>query len=247
MPLRDALPQLDDRRYADIVDEIRTRVARYTPEWNPAWNDLNDSDPGVTLTQVFAWLSEMMLYRMQRVPELHYVKFLELLGVELQAAQPALAQVSFALAAGTAASAIVPPRTQVSATGADGKPVVFETLRALTVAASELRSVQAYDGAQYRDATPENSAAGAGFTPFGDDPRDDAAFTLGWAMPAAWPTPDRFPALTLDLTFWTAPHAGEARSTPCGPAGRAMAPAQISWEGFDGARWVRFGEVLSKH
>ena len=249
MPLRDALPQLDDRRYADIVDEIRTRVARYTPEWNPAWNDLNDSDPGVTLTQVFAWLSEMMLYRMQRVPELHYVKFLELLGVELQAAQPALAQVSFALAAGTAASAIVPPRTQVSATGADGKPVVFETLRALTVAASELRSVQAYDGAQYRDATPENSAAGAGFTPFGDDPRDDAAFTLGWAMPAAWPTPDRFPALPLDLTFWTAPHAGEARSTPCGPAGRAMAPAQISWEGFDGARWValdvRFDDTLA--
>ncbi|MEJ5990261.1 putative baseplate assembly protein [Ramlibacter sp. PS3R-8] len=238
MPLRDALPRLDDRRYADIVEEIRTRVARYTPEWNPAWNDLNDSDPGVTLTQVFAWLSEMMLYRMQRVPELHYVKFLELLGVELEAAQSALAQVSFALAAGTAASGIVPPRTQVSATGADGKPVVFETVRALTVAACELRSVQAYDGAQYRDATAENSAASAGFTPFGDDPRDDAALTLGWAMPAAWPTPEQFPALTLDLTFWTAPQPGQARSTPCGPASRAFAPAQLVWEGFDGARWV---------
>lgn len=238
MPLRDAIPRLDDRRYADIVEEIRTRIARYTPEWNPAWNDLNDSDPGVTLTQVFAWLSEMMLYRMQRVPELHYVKFLELLGVELEAAQPALAQVSFALAAGTAASGVVPPRTQVSATGADGKPVVFETLRALTVAACELRSVQAYDGAQYRDATAENSAASAGFTPFGDDPRDDAALTLGWAMPAAWPTPEQFPALTLDLTFWTAPQPGQARGTPCGPASRAVAPAQVVWEGFDGARWV---------
>jgi predicted phage baseplate assembly protein len=238
MPLRDALPRLDDRRYADIVEEIRTRVARYTPEWNPAWNDLNDSDPGVTLTQVFAWLSEMMLYRMQRVPELNYLKFLELLGVELQAAQPALAQISFTLAAATAASGIVPPRTQVSASGADGKPVVFETLRALTVAACELRSVQAYEGAQYRDATAENSAATLGFAPFGDAPRDDGALTLGWAMPAAWPTPAQLPALTLDLTVWTAPQPGQARSTPCGPASRATAPAQVVWEGFDGARWV---------
>ena len=238
MPLRDAMPKLDDRKYADIVEEIRTRVARYTPEWNPTWNDLNDSDPGVTLTQVFAWLSEMMLFRMQRVPELNYLKFLELLGIELEAAQPALAQLTFALSAGSAASVVVPPRTQVSAVGADGKPVVFETLRALTAVACELRSVQAYDGVQYRDATSANQIAQGGFFPFGDAPRDEAALTLGFAMPDSWPTPAILPPLTLDLQCWTAPQAGASRSAACGPAAQAMAPAQLSWEGWDGARWV---------
>jgi len=238
MPLRDAMPKLDDRKYADIVDEIRTRVARYTPEWNPAWNDLNDSDPGVTLTQVFAWLSEMMLYRMQRVPELNYLKFLELIGIELEPAQPAIAQLSFALAAGAGATVVVPARTQVSAIGADGKPVVFETLRALTAVACELRSVQAYDGAQYRDVTAANAAAQGGFGPYGDAPRDEAAFTLGFALPDGWATPEQFPALTLDLQCWTAAETGTERSALCGPANRAFAPAQLSWEGWDGARWV---------
>ncbi len=88
MPLDDLLPQLDDRTYDDLVREVRTRIARYTPEWRPgesAWTDVNDSDPGVTLAQVFAWLSEMLLYRMNRVPALNYIKFLQLIGIELRA------------------------------------------------------------------------------------------------------------------------------------------------------------------
>jgi hypothetical protein len=67
MPLDDSLPQIDDRRYDDIAAEIRTRIARYAPEWRPgesAWMDVNDNDPGITLAQTFAWLAEMLLYRM---------------------------------------------------------------------------------------------------------------------------------------------------------------------------------------
>ena len=79
MPLEDHLPQIDDRRYDDIVAEVRTRIARYTPEWQPVWTDLNDSDPGITIVQVFAWLSEMLMYRMAQVPKLNYLKFLELI------------------------------------------------------------------------------------------------------------------------------------------------------------------------
>ena len=56
MPLEDLAPRLDDRKYDDLVAEIRARVARYSPEWKPEWNDLNDSDPGMILAQVFAWL-----------------------------------------------------------------------------------------------------------------------------------------------------------------------------------------------
>jgi len=116
MPLKDALPVLDDRRYDDIVAEIRTRIPRYTPEWRPQWNDLNDNDPGMILAQTFAWLSEMLLFRMDRVPELQYLKFLQLIGIELLPAQPAAAEITFAVADNVTAPTVqVPTRTQVSA------------------------------------------------------------------------------------------------------------------------------------
>ena len=66
-------------------------MARYAPEWRPgesAWSDVNDNDPGVTFAQVFAWLAEMLLYRMNRVPALNYIKFLQLVGIELLPAAP---------------------------------------------------------------------------------------------------------------------------------------------------------------
>ena len=242
MPLKDALPVIDDRRYSDIVAEIRTRIARYTPEWKPEWNDLNDSDPGVILAQTFAWLSEMMLFRMARVPELNYVKFLELIGVELTPAQPARADVSFALdPAFAGASVIVPPRTQVGAAADDGPPLVFETERALTAVACELRCVQSYDAAVYRDVSAANAAppGAAGFFPFGEAPRDDGALVLGFGFPPTYPTPARFPALNLDLAFWTGDQPSQGRIQQCAPGTRAYASAKLQWEGWDGSDWQR--------
>ena len=84
MPLENALPRIDDRNYDSLIAEVRTRIARYTPEWTPVWTDVNDNDPGITLAQVFAWLTEMLAYRMNLVPELNYIKFLQLIGIELR-------------------------------------------------------------------------------------------------------------------------------------------------------------------
>src|SRR3954466_15427034 len=128
MPLEDLLPKLDDRTYDDLVREVRTRVARYAPEWRTgasAWTDVNDSDPGITIAQVFAWLSEMLLYRMNRVPALNYVKFLQLIGVELKPAEAASAEVTFPVqGAASFPQPIVrvPQRTQLSADPGDGGP-----------------------------------------------------------------------------------------------------------------------------
>ena len=80
-------PQLDTRTWADLVAEARRRIPRYTPEWT----DLNDSDPGMTLVQLFAWLTELTLYQMNRVPERNYVEFLNLLNLEPRPAQAAVA------------------------------------------------------------------------------------------------------------------------------------------------------------
>jgi hypothetical protein len=49
MPLQ--APKLDDRRFEDIVSEAKTLIPRYAP----AWTDHNESDPGITMIQLFAW------------------------------------------------------------------------------------------------------------------------------------------------------------------------------------------------
>jgi predicted phage baseplate assembly protein len=242
MPLKDAVPVVDDRTYGDILAEIRTRIPRYTPEWKPQWSDLNDSDPGMILAQTFAWLSEMLLFRMQRIPELHHLKFLELIGIELQPAQPARAEITFTVSdAATTATVAVPPFTQVSAPADEGPPIVFETERALTAVACTLRALQAYDGATYDDVTTLNAdpaASDAGFHPFGEAPRDDGALVLGFAFGASYPTPDVFPALSLDLAVFALDAPEATPVVQCADT-RGYASAQLQWEGFDGTMWQR--------
>src|SRR5947209_16307368 len=99
MPLENAIPRIDDRNYDSLLTEVRTRIARYTPEWTPVWTDVNENDPGITLAQLFAWMTELLTYRLSLVPELNHIKFLQLLGIELNAAQPATAQVTFPVSA----------------------------------------------------------------------------------------------------------------------------------------------------
>jgi hypothetical protein len=70
------LPRLDDRTFADLVDEARTLIPTYKPEWT----NHNPSDPGITLIELFAWLAEMLIYRADQVPDRHRLVFLRLLN-----------------------------------------------------------------------------------------------------------------------------------------------------------------------
>jgi predicted phage baseplate assembly protein len=89
-------PNLDDLRFQqDLVDEARKRIIRYCPEWT----DYNLSDPGITLIELFAWMTEVMLYRLNRVPEKNYVKFLEMLGMQRMPASSARTELTFWLSA----------------------------------------------------------------------------------------------------------------------------------------------------
>jgi len=83
MPL--APPVLDDRRFGQLVDETLARARVHTPEWT----NFNQGDPGVTLVQLFSFLTENLLYRTNLIPERNRVKFLQLLRVPLAAATPA--------------------------------------------------------------------------------------------------------------------------------------------------------------
>lgn len=126
-------PDLDDRRFQDIVDEAKRLIPRYCPQWT----DHNVSDPGVALLELYAWMTEMMIFRMNQVPDRLYVKFLELVGIELFSASAARADVLFELAAPPAEPVRVEPGTQV-ATDGDDDPVIFMTDDELTMVAPRL-------------------------------------------------------------------------------------------------------------
>lgn len=84
MPLR--LPVLDDRNFEQLLDEAKRRIPSYTPEWT---NYGVESDPGITVVQLFAFLVDSLLYRANRIPDRNRLKFLQLLGVPMQPAAPA--------------------------------------------------------------------------------------------------------------------------------------------------------------
>jgi len=73
MPLN--IPNLDDRTYADLVDEAIAMVPRYAS----GWTDHNPSDPGITLIELLAYFTELLIYQLNRVTKETKIRFLQLL------------------------------------------------------------------------------------------------------------------------------------------------------------------------
>jgi predicted phage baseplate assembly protein len=122
MPIRP--PALDDRRFDDLVAELVGRIPAHTPEWtNP-----RVGDPGRTLIELFAWLGDALLYRVNLIPERQRLAFLRLLGQPLLAAHPARGLVSVSLKENepVAAYSIRPPASFIG-------PVTFEVRDEFTV------------------------------------------------------------------------------------------------------------------
>jgi predicted phage baseplate assembly protein len=124
MPL--ITPRLDDRRFQDIVDEAKTRIPRYCPEWT----DHNVSDPGVALIELFAWMTDLLLYRVNQVPDRMYVKFLELIGVRLEPPRAARAPVTFYLSAAQPTDVSIAEGTEVATIRTETSPAIIFTSEA---------------------------------------------------------------------------------------------------------------------
>jgi hypothetical protein len=113
-------PNLDDRTWQDLVDEMRKLIPVYAPQWT----DHNPSDPGITIIEMFAMLVEGLIYRLNRVPDKHYIAFLNLLGITRNPATPALTYLTFESPVG----ATVPAGTQAQTVASEfEEAIVFET------------------------------------------------------------------------------------------------------------------------
>ena len=125
---------LDDRRFQDIVDEAKRLIPTYCPEWT----NHNVSDPGVALIELFAWMTEMTIFRLNQVPDAFYTHMLNLIGFEPFPATAARADLTFWLVGAVPHPVAVPAGTQVATAGQIGLSRVFTTLDDLIISQPEL-------------------------------------------------------------------------------------------------------------
>ena len=171
MPI--ALPNLDERTWADLVDEGRALIPFYAPEWT----DQNYSDPGITLLELLASVAEMDIFMLNRLTDRARLKFLALVGIHPEPPRPASTPLAFTLLSGDA----IPIPAEVIFTGNDplGVATPFRTLAPLNVVPANLAAVQIKDANGFRDLT-DRWRRGIPFGIFGDTPAPGGELYLGF-------------------------------------------------------------------
>ena len=217
-------PNLDDRTFQDIVDETKRRIPRHTPEWT----NHNLSDPGVALIELFAWMSEMVLFRINQVPDRLFVHFLNLVGITPFPPSVARADLTFWLSAVQDVPVVVPAGMRVS-TGSEGagtEPVVFTTATDLVIAPPTLRAALTRDNeGRYSDVYDDLRFPGAAVQCFTSasatgHPIPDDTLLLGFAESLA--------GMAIRLTV-----SASARGIGVDPLNPPLA-----WEVWNGEGWI---------
>ncbi len=210
-------PDLDDRRFQDLVDDAKRMVQQRCPEWT----DHNVSDPGVTMIELFAWMTDLVLYRLNRVPDRNYVRFLELLGTRLYPATPARVGVTFWLSADIEQSVEVPVGVEVATPASELEQAIrFATVESLTIPPCELLTVKVATS----EVPPiDHSDILKGAAPFGvfsEVPEEDDQLLFGLSDP--------LPSCAVELEL------------DCHIEGVGVDPDDppLVWEAWDGEDWV---------
>ena len=137
-------PNLDDRDFEQLLQAAIGRVRQSCPQWT----DMSPGDPGVAILEAFAYLTDVMIYRLNRLPAKAYVEFLRLVGIQLYPPSAASVQLCFSLeGARTSATRIAEgTRVSVSRSNGDTPPPVFMTAVPAVIAAGAIEAcVQAYN------------------------------------------------------------------------------------------------------
>jgi hypothetical protein len=227
-------PDLDDRTWQDLVDEIKTLIPRYAPQWT----DHSPSDPGIALIELFAWLVEGLIYRLNRVPDKNYLAMLKILGVTRNPPTPAMTYLTFTnptdqidlirhVAAGS----------QFQTPGSEQqRPIVFETDDDVDVSPLNLEGavvLQAANGAPAMATDFTISVLGSTRGRPTEKisltvaPAQTTQICLGFKLPATLKDGDQ-PLVRLALRLY---QSAPAAVLPDGAAGPGAQPLQLSLSG----------------
>lgn len=210
-------PNLDDRRFQTLVDDAK----RYVQQQCPEWTDHNVSDPGVTLIELFAAMVDQVLYRLNRVPDRNYIRFLDLIGVKLFPPTAARTDVTFWLSAPQDEPVVIPTGTQVATIRTETtESVTFCTVDQLPIVPCHLTTLSSSISDGEVRQHDEALALGQGFFCFDAKPKPGDALFVGLSNPV--------PSCAVVLRF---------QSTIEGVGVDPTNPPR-AWEAWDGSDWV---------
>ncbi|AFO55266.1 hypothetical protein NJ7G_0010 [Natrinema sp. J7-2] len=171
------VPELDDRTYEEILSEATNLIPAYADEWT----DANPHDPGITILEVLAWLTETYVYQLDRVTDDHREKYLALMGERRRPPTPASTRLRLSLPT-DAAWGRLPAGTQFSVTDTNDADASyrFETDHAVTLTAATLERVLTVTDSGRTDNTHANRTDGMFYRAFGADAAAGDACYLGF-------------------------------------------------------------------
>jgi predicted phage baseplate assembly protein len=175
--------KLDDRDFQSLVDEARRRIVATCPEWT----EHNLSDPGITLIELFAWMTDVLLYRVNRIPEKLQRALMELLQISLTPPREAKGDLLFLLAPDQKAAVTIPAGTAVASD--DGKThqaIVFTTSTTVVVPVLRLAAMVLLRGGHETTIPVVDGTArpvSADRPVFSTPPGADEAMLLGFERP----------------------------------------------------------------
>lgn len=249
-------PKIDKRTIDEIIAQTVALAEKYTgdasstaasPEGrlselqaaHPAhlkgWQAPPDDDPdaGMALICIFGRYMELLVDRLNQVPEKNYLAFLNLIGADILPPQPARVPLTFGLAEGYPADAVVPAGTQVAALPEEDEEeeVVFETERDIVVTRARLEAVLTQEPEADRYGEYTERALGTddqAFPAFVGDPLIEHTLYVACDELLALARPK-----TVTLTF-TSPDAS------------ALAGMAVTWSYWDGAVWQELAAKSSR-
>lgn len=148
-------PKIDPRTYEQIVNETEGYVEQFEQFPGHRWRPGQPLDPGGALTHIFGRYMELVIDRLNQVPEKNFLTFLNLIGADIQPPQPARAPLTFQLAGNCPVDTVVPAGTQVAAPPSEAiaEEGIFETEQELVVSRTQLKAVIVYQGHTLKDCT----------------------------------------------------------------------------------------------
>ena len=173
---------LDDVRFQELVSEARTRIVRHSPDWT----EHNVSDPGITLLELFAWLTDLLVYRINRIPERLHFGLLQLVGVEPRPPECATVAVRFMLDQ-AGGGGVVPAGTEIASPRTAGSDsVVFQTAAELVIPhGCKLATYGVHRKGKTQMTQLDGPPPDQVQAPFGSPASADDALLLGFETPIA--------------------------------------------------------------
>ena len=227
MTLQASPPPLDARNADDVVAQVGGDLA--ATGWKGA-----TGEPGWALVRLFGRLSELVIARLNQVPDKHFLAFLNEAGLDLLPPRPASSELTFTPAKDVTGALEVPAGTQVATKQTETQPeVVFETLRDLVVSPAALVKVVVFDPLTSADRTAlaTGSTSDSSFAVFTGEAERERILYLGDSELFSFPDAATRAAAVVNLSFELA--------RPGNPLADGW---KLEWLIWNGSLWSKLAE-----